>query len=107
MADEELDGVARLLRNVETVQSGGGEPDALLGVLDVLGLADVVQEQRQRQQLRRAELLQQATEALARRSRRVPQPFEAPDGEQRVLVDRVAMIEVPDHAAMNALELGE
>ena len=64
----------------------------------VASLADVVQEQRQHQQLRRVDLAEQAGEALAFGLRIVGQPLEVADREQRVLVDRVLVVEVAHDA---------
>ena len=69
------------------------------------GLADVVQDQRQRQHFRRPQLLEQPPEALAPGSLRVPQRLDSADGQQRVLVHRVLVVEVTNHPAVDALEL--
>ena len=83
-----------------------GHPRAFGGVIFVSPLPDVVQQQRQHQQLRRFELAEQPREAFALGTRRIDQTFEVPDRQQRVLVDGVLVIEVADHAAVDRLEFG-
>ena len=72
-----------------------------------LPLADVVVEQRQDQQLGRDELGEQPAEAIAARRRRRRQALQIADRQQRVLVDRVLVIEVAHHAREDQLELRE
>ena len=90
---------------LEAIEHALRQAHALLHVLGVAPLADVVEEQRQRQQLGRVQLLQDRAEALLARAGRVPQRLDAPDGQQRVLVDGVLVVEVADDAAVNAGEL--
>ena len=75
-------------------------------MLVVARLADVVEQQRQHEQLRRVELAEQPREPLPF-GRRFDQPLEVADRQQRVLVDRVLVIEVAHHAAADRLELGK
>jgi hypothetical protein len=66
-----------------------------------------VKEQRERQQLRGPDFLQDGREAGAAGARRVEQRLDVADGQQRVLVDGVLVVEVADHAAVDFRELGE
>ena len=68
-------------------------------------LADVVIEQREHQVLGRREIGQQAREAAPARRRGRGQRLEVANREQRVLVDRVLVIEVAHDARENRLEL--
>ncbi len=85
------------------VEDALGEADALVGVVGVLPLADVVQQQRQHQPLGRGHLGEEAGEAAAG-ARAGEQPFEAADRQQGVLVDGVAVVEVADDAAADPIE---
>ena len=105
--DQELDRPARVGRELEPVEHALRELDALLHVLGVAPLADVVEQQRERQQLGRVQLLENRVEALLARVGRIPERFHAADREQRVLVDRVLVVEVADDAPVDAGELRE
>ena len=52
IAHQEFDGLPRLGGNLETIEGGPRHPDAFLRVIRVGGLADVVEQQRQGQDLR-------------------------------------------------------
>ena len=90
---------------LEPVQHALRELHALLHVLGVTPLADVVEQQRERQELGRVQLLQNRVEALRLGVGRIPERLDVADGEQRVLVDRVLVVEVADDAAVNPGEL--
>ena len=92
----EIDPVEQLVRHAR----------ALGRVVLVGPLAHVVQEQRQHEQLRRLELAEQPRKPLALGTRRVDQALEVSDREERVLVDRVLVIEVAHDAAIDRLEFG-
>ena len=70
-------------------------------------LADVVIEQRQHEQLGRVELAEQPARSARAPAPRSVEPLEIADGQQRVLVDRVLVVEVAHDAAGDRLELGE
>ena len=65
-----------------------------------------MQEQREAEDLGRAQLLEQRRRtACVRRVGRIPQRLETADRQQRVLVDRVLVVEVADDAVVNRREL--
>jgi hypothetical protein len=105
MTDEKFDRVPRIIRQLETIQRGTGDTDTHLRVVRILHLADVMEDERKREELGRAHLLQERAEPFAGCADRMPQRFEAADREERVLVDGVAMVEVPHDATVNAGEL--
>ena len=97
--------MSSVFRQIETIEHGDRESRALLCVIGVLHLADVVQDQREGEELRRSDLSEDRAEPLSRRAGRVPKPLEATYRQQRVLVDGVPVVEIADDAAMNSAEL--
>ena len=82
-------------------------PHALVRVVVFAPFADVVKQQREHQQLRRLQLARESTRTARGRASACREPLEVADRQQRVLVDRVLVIEVADDAAVDRLELGE
>jgi hypothetical protein len=107
VADQERDGVARLGGQLQPIKHPLRQPHALQRMLLVLPLADVVVEQRQREQLRRVQLAENAAEARAAGGGRLEQRLDVAEGEERVLVNRVLVVEVANHPAVDQIELGE
>ena len=97
-------GGTRAARGVEHLL---GHPHAFDHVVVVAPLADVVIQQRQHQQFGFREVGKQRAESAAAWCRRRQQAFDVADGQQRVLVDRVLVVEVADDAAGDRLELGD
>ena len=85
MTDQELDGVTRIVGQLEPIERGTRDSHAFPGVIAVLDFPDVVEDERDREQFRGAKLLKEAAKSFPRRRRRVPEPLEAPHGQQRVL----------------------
>ena len=73
----------------------------------VAPLADVVQQERQHEQLGAIDLAQDVAEAQSIRHLRRGDALEIANRQQRVLVDRVLVVEVSDHPPRDRLELGE
>ena len=69
--------------------------------------ADIVEQQREGEQLRRVQFLQSRAEPPPAGAGRFEQRLHAADRQQRVLVDGVLVVEVADDAAVNRLELRE
>ena len=107
MADEEEHGLARVAGDLQARQCAFGHALALEGVVVVAPLADVVQEQGQHQQLRRRQPREHTAKALPARLDIAGEPFQVADGQQRVLVDGVPVVEVAHHPPRDRLELGE
>ena len=105
IADQEFDGPPRIGRQLEAVEHALRELHAFLRVLGLAPLADVVEEQRERQELGRVEFLQNRVEALLARI----------DGFHSDSTPRIAssvcsstvhfQVEVADHATVNPREL--
>ena len=76
-------------------------------VIVVAPFTDVVEQQGEHDQLRSRQLVEDVAEPLALGHVGRRQPFEVADGQQRVLVDRVLVIEVAHDAPRDLLELGE
>ena len=104
LANEELHGRALVGRELHPVEHPLREAQALLRVVRFAPLADVVKEERQREQLRRAHLVQNRAEPVLADRLGVEQRLQSADGEQRVLVDGVLVVEVANHAAVHLLE---
>ena len=104
--DQELDVVPRLAVEAELVEDDLRHPRALFGVVLVLPLADVVQQQGEDEPFRRSQLGEQLGELRTLRRLR-DQPLDAAHGQQRVLVDGVLVVEVADHPAADAPEAGD
>jgi hypothetical protein len=103
LANQEQNGFALGLGQPQLIEKAFGEPDAFDRVIFFLPLADVVQQQREDQQLRRREIAQQRREPLPF-GRRVRQPLEVADRQQRVLVNGVLVVEVAHDAARDRLK---
>ena len=99
--DQELDVLARFAVEIELVEDDLRHPRALFGVVLVLPLADVVQQQGQHEPLRRSQFGEQVGEPRALR-RRLEQPLDATHRQQRVLVDGVLVVKVANHPAADA-----
>src|SRR5205085_782020 len=74
-------------------------------MVGVAPFADVVKEERQRQQLGGMELDQETGESSPAGHGQVDERFEIAQRQQRVLVDGVLVIKVANHARVNPLEL--
>ena len=111
VGDQELDHLARVGRQRQALEDAAGEADAFRDVLLVARFPDIVQQQREHQQLRPFEVLQQRREPLALPRlggrRRRGEPLEVADREERVLVDGVLVVEVAHDAARDRAELRE
>ena len=103
--DEELDELRGLGVELEGLEHLPRHANALGGVVLVAPLADVVQQQREDEQLRRLQIPEERRKALAPLVRH-REPLEISDRQQRVLVDRVLVVEVAHHAVRDRLELG-
>ena len=100
--------LARVAGELQPIDHLARHAHAFDRVVVVAPLADVVQQQRQHQQLRAppARAARCGT-AAGRASVGRRQPFEVADRQQRVLVDRVLVVEVAHHAPRDRLELRE
>ena len=113
--DEEQDGVARLRGQTQPIEERFRHPHALARVVLFPPLADVVEEEREHEELRRLEVAEQRGETLAPRrdvaghlgpagAGRRREPLQVADGQQRVLVNRVLVVEVAHDAGRNRLQ---
>ena len=107
MADEEPQGLGRRWWQLQAIDRRLRKPQALACVTVIAARPDVVQEQRQRQQLGRPELLEQAGEAGARRAGRVAQHLDAADRQDGVDTGRIAAAGIRCRAPVNLLQLRE
>ena len=98
--------VSRAVVEPQTIEHRPRHTAALGRVIVVFPFADVVVQKREHEVLGRLELRKQSPESVAF-GRGVGQPLEVSDREERVLVDRVLVIEVAHHAARDGPELRE
>ena len=105
--DQEEHRLAPLADELQTIDDVLGHPLALERVIVVPPFADVVEQQRQYQQFWLVEGGDHVPEALPIGLLGVRDPLEVANRQQRVLVDRVLVIEVPDHAPRDGLEFRE
>ena len=106
-ADQELDRFPFVVGQLQSVQGALGQAHALLRVIGFAPFADVVKEQREREQLRGVQLLENRSETAAATGSRLEQRLDVPNRQECVLVDRVLVVEVADHATVNLRELGK
>ena len=107
-ADELEDGFALFGVEVQAGEEGVGQFDALAGVFaGAAGLAGVVQQQGEQEEVEAIDLRQQLGEALLVVADRLAKAVDVVDGEQGVLVDGVAVIAVANHQGVDAVELGD
>ena len=97
--DEELHQLTVRSREPEAFEDLPRHSHALRRVLLVAPLPDIVEEQRQHEQLRRPEIGEQRGEMLATRCGGRGETLEVANRQQGVLVDRVLVIEIPHDAA--------
>ena len=102
LPDEEVDGLRRVVVEAEAAAHPGRHLGADDGMVAFARLADVVIQERQHQQLRRVHFAQDRREP-----RVVEQALGVPHRQQRVLVDRVLVIEIARHPAGNLVQLGK
>ena len=107
MADEEPQGLGRGRRQLQAIDGGLREPQALARVTVIAARPDVVEEQRERQQLGRPQLLEQAGEAGPRRAARISQHLDAADRQHGMRTGRMATVRIRCRTAVNRLQFGE
>ncbi len=107
MPDQEVHDLGVFGRDPEALQHLVRHADAFDRVLLVAPLADVVEQQRQDEQLRPLQLRENAAEAISRGARGRRQPLEVANRQERVLVDGVLVVEVADDAPGDRLEFRE
>ena len=107
LCDQELDDVTPFVRHPKALQHRPRHPHALLGVTLVLPLADIVVEQRQDQQLRRMQFVENRLDPLPPRHTACRDAFNAANGQQRVLVNGVLVVEVANNQTRHGPELRE
>ena len=109
VANQELHGAGRGRGDAEPSERSRDHAHALFRVVLVRPLADVVKQQREDDQLGLVQLGQRAREPPARRRARVEvgQVGQVADGHERMLVDRVLVVEVADDPAVYLAELGK
>ena len=107
-ADELEDGLALLGVEVQPGEEGVGQLDALAGMLaGAAGLAGVVKQQGEQEEVEAVDLRQQLGQALFVVVGGLAQAVDVVDGEEGVLVDGVAVIAVANDQGVDAVELGD
>ncbi len=107
VADQEAERFRRRRLQLEAIDCRLREAQALARVAVVAARADIVQEQRQREELGRPQLLEQAGESRAGRSLRIAEHFDTPDRQDRVQRRGMAPERIRRRAPVDLLQLRE
>ena len=107
MADQEPERFRGRRLQLEAIDGRLREAQALARVAVVAARADIVQQQRERQELGRAQLLQQACESRAGGSVRVAEHLETADRQDRVRRRGVAPDGIRRRTPVDLLQLGK
>ncbi len=107
MADEEQHGLALLVADLQAFEDVLRHPYAFERVVVVAPLADVVKQQREHEELGLLEVEENGPEPHPITRVGADDPFEIADGQERVLVDGVLVVEVANDPPRDRLELGK
>src|SRR6516162_7794245 len=105
--NQEANGSSIWLRQPHALNRRSGKLQTVVHVIGASkSFADIVQQQREKEQVWALQLRQQLCIGFQPLDFLILEPMQDLDGEKAVLVDRVAMVQVAEYERINCLELG-